>query len=106
MNKKTVAVTWGTTTTFNYNGNEQAPTVSASSGVTGETIKVTRTTGRNAGSYTSTASISSVTGGRAKIGNYALSGNTKAFTINKVNATMTNPALATGLVYNTKAQSL
>ena len=106
MNKKTVAVTWGTTTTFNYNGNEQAPTVSASSGVTGETIKVTRTTGRNAGSYTSTASISSVTGGRAKIGNYALSGNTKAFTINKVNATMANPTLATGLVYNTKAQSL
>ena len=106
MNKKTVAVTWGTTTTFNYNGNEQAPTVSASSGVTGETINVTRTTGRNAGSYTSTASISSVTGGRAKAGNYALSGNTKAFTINKVNATMTNPALATGLVYNTKAQSL
>ena len=106
MNKKTVAVTWGTTTTFNYNGNEQAPTVSASSGVTGETIKVTRTTGRNAGSYTSTASISSVTGGRAKAGNYALSGNTKAFTINKVNATMATPTLATGLVYNTKAQSL
>ena len=106
MNKKTVAVTWGTTTTFNYNGNAQAPTASATSGVTGETINVTRTTGRNAGSYTSTASISSVTGGRAKIGDYALSGNTKAFTINKVNATMTNPALATGLVYNTKAQSL
>ena len=106
MNKKTVAVTWGTTTTFNYNGNAQAPTASATSGVTGETINVTRTTGTNAGSYTSTASISSVTGGRAKIGNYALSGNTKAFTINKVNATMANPTLATGLVYNTKAQSL
>ena len=106
MNKKTVAVTWGATTTFNYNGSAQAPTASATSGVTGETIKVTRTTGTNAGTYTSTASISSVTGGRAKIGNYALSGNTKAFTINKVNATMTNPALATGLVYNTKAQSL
>ena len=106
MNKKTVAVTWGTTTTFNYNGNAQAPTASATSGVTGETINVTRTTGRNAGSYTSTASISSVTGGRAKAGNYALSGNTKAFTINKVNATMANPTLATGLVYNTKAQSL
>ncbi len=106
MNKKTVAVTWGTTTTFNYNGNAQAPTASATSGVTGETINVTRTTGRNAGSYTSTASISSVTGGRAKIGNYALSGNTKAFTINKVNVTMANPTLATGLAYNTKAQSL
>ena len=106
MNKKTVAVTWGTITTFNYNGNAQAPTASATSGVTGETINVTRTTGRNAGSYTSTASISSVTGGRAKTGNYALSGNTKAITINKVNATMANPTLATGLVYNTRAQSL
>ena len=106
MNKKTVAVTWGTTTTFNYNGNAQAPTASATSGVTGETINVTRTTATNAGSYTSTASISSVSGGRAKAGNYALSGNTKAFTINKVNATMTNPTLATRLVYNTKAQNL
>ena len=102
MNKKTVAVTWGTTTTFNYNGNEQAPTVSAASGVTGETINVTRTTGTNAGSYTSTASISSVTGGRAKIGNYALSGNTKAFTINKVAAG--NPTLtAVTATYDGKA---
>ena len=105
INPKSVTVTWGATS-FTYNGQAQAPTASATSGVTGETINVTRTTGRNAGSYTSTASISSVTGGRAKAGNYALSGNTKAFTINKVNATMTNPALATGLVYNTKAQSL
>ena len=91
MNKKTVAVTWGTTTTFNYNGSEQAPNASVASGVTGETINVTRTTGRNAGSYTSTASISSVTGGRAKAGNYTLSGNTKSFTINKVAAG--NPTL-------------
>ena len=102
MNKKTVAVTWGATTTFNYNGNAQAPTASATSGVTGETINVTRTTGTNAGSYTSTASISSVTGGRAKIGNYALSGNTKAFTINKVAAG--NPTLtAVTATYDGKA---
>ena len=106
MNPKSIAVTWGTTTTFTYNGQQQAPTVSATSGITGETINVTRTTGTNAGSYTSTASISSVTGGRARKENYTLTGNTKAFTINKANATMTDPTLATGLVYNTKAQNL
>ncbi len=91
MSAKGVAVTWGTTTTFTYNGAAQGPTASAASGVTGETINVTRTTGTNAGSYTSTASISSVTGGRAKAGNYTLTGNTKAFTINKANAV--NPSL-------------
>ena len=106
MNPKSIAVTWGTTTTFTYNGQQQAPTVSATSGITGETINVTRTTGTNAGSYTSTASISSVTGGRARKENYTLTGNTKAFTINKANATMTDPTLATGLVYNTRAQNL
>ncbi len=106
MNPKSIAVTWGTTTTFTYNGQPQAPTVSATSGITGETINVTRTTGTNAGSYTSTASISSVTGGRARKENYTLTGNTKAFTINKANATMTDPTLVTGLVYNTKAQNL
>ena len=106
INPKSVAVTWGTTTTFTYNGNAQAPTAAATSGVANETINVTRTTGTNAGSYTSTASISSVTGGRARKENYTLTGNTKAFTINKANATMTDPTLATGLVYNTKAQNL
>ena len=91
INPKSVAVSWGTTTTFNYNGRAQAPTANASSGVTGETINVTRTSAINAGTYTSKASISSVTGGRAKAGNYTLTGNTKVFTINKVAAT--NPTL-------------
>ena len=106
MNPKSISVTWGTTTTFTYNGQPQAPTASATSGITGETINITRTTETNAGSYTSTASISSVTGGRARKENYTLTGNTKAFTINKANATMTDPTLVTGLVYNTKAQNL
>ena len=96
MNPKSIAVTWGTTTTFTYNGQPQAPTVSATSGITGETINVTRTTGTNAGSYTSTASISSVTGGRARKENYTLTGNTKAFTINKASvATPANIAVST-----------
>ena len=82
MNKKSVAVTWGSTT-FTYNGKEQGPTASATSGVSGETINVTRTTETNVGTYTSTASISSVSGGRGKASNYTLTGNTKQFTINK-----------------------
>ena len=82
INAKSVAVTWGSTT-FTYNGKEQGPTVSATSGVSGETIKVTRTTATNAGTHTSTASISSVSGGRENKNNYTLTGNTKQFTINK-----------------------
>ena len=103
MNPKSVAVTWGITTTFNYNGGAQAPTAAATSGVSGETINVTRTTATNAGSYTSTASISSVSGGRANKANYTLTGNTKAFTINKVSAG--NPTLSnTTKTYNGAAQ--
>ena len=111
MNKKTVAVTWGATTTFNYNGSAQAPTASATSGVTGETINVTRTTGTNAGSYTSTASISSVSGGRANKANYTLSGNTKAFTINpsstaiKVYYPTSATAVSLKTVYRNKCSS-
>ena len=102
MSAKEVAVTWGTTTTFIYNGVAQGPTASAESGVTGETINITRTTGTNAGSYTSTASISSVTGGRAKAGNYKLIGATKAFTINRA-ATAT--AAAVNKTYNGESQT-
>ena len=101
MSAKEVAVTWGTTI-FTYNGSAQGPTASAESGVTGETINVTRTTGTNAGSYTSTASISSVTGGRAKAGNYKLTENTKAFIINR--ATTATAAVA-DKTYNGESQT-
>ena len=86
---KSLAVTWGSTTTFTYNGNAQAPTASVATGISNETMTVTRTTGTNAGSYTSTASCSSVTGGQAKCSNYTLTENTKAFIINKVTPTIT-----------------
>ena len=101
MSAKELAVTWGTTI-FTYNGSAQGPTASAESGVTGETINVTRTTGTNAGSYTSTASISSVTGGRAKAGNYKLTENTKAFIINR--ATTATAAVA-DKTYNGESQT-
>ena len=86
---KSVAVTWGSTTTFTYNGNAQAPTASVATGISNETMTVTRTTGTNAGSYTSTASCSSVTGGQAKCSNYTLTGNKKAFTISTKATTIT-----------------
>jgi len=81
VNPKSVEVKWENKAEFIYNGQAQAPTVSATSGVTGETINVTRTTETNVGSYTSKASILSVIGGRAKKENYKLIGNTKEFTI-------------------------
>ena len=89
INKKSVAVTWGSTTTFTYNGGAQAPTASVTTGISNETMAVTRTTGTNAGSYTSTASCSSVTGGQAKCSNYTLTGSTKAFTIGTKATTVT-----------------
>ena len=88
VNAKSVAVTWGTTTTFTYNGAAQAPTASATSGITGETINVTRTTGTNAGDYTSTASCTSVTGGQATCDNYILTNPTEEFTIEKYTPTI------------------
>ena len=101
MNAKPVAVTWGTTS-FTYNGEAQAPSASATTGVTGETMAVTRTTGTNAGSYTSIASCSSVTGGRAKCSNYTLTGNTKAFSIER--ASMTAPSSPSDKNYTGKEQ--
>ena len=98
INKKSVAVSWGSTTTFTYNGLAQAPSASASSGVSGETLNITRTAGRNAGSYTSTATISSVTGGQGLTSNYTLTGATKAFTIRKATPTLTLSATS-GRVY-------
>ena len=80
--KKSISVNWGTTVVFTYNGQNQAPTVSAISGVANETLNITRTTGINKGKYTSTASISSVSGGQAKASNYNLTNITNSFEIN------------------------
>ena len=84
IDKKSISVTWGGTTSFTYNGSAQAPTVTTPvTGVNGESINITRTTNTNAGSYTSTASCSSVSGGQAKCSNYNLTNNTKAYTITR-----------------------
>ena len=80
---KKVNAVWGSKTTFTYNGKEQAPDVTADSGIPGETLNLTRTTQVNAGTYTSVATILSVTGGRGKVSNYTLLNNTITYTINK-----------------------
>ena len=82
IDKKSIDVTWGETTSFSYNGSAQAPTVTTPvTGVNSESINITRTTQTNVGSYTSTASCSSVSGGQAKCSNYSLNNATKAYTI-------------------------
>ena len=94
INAKSVAVVWGENTSFIYNGEQQAPTATAESGVTGETINLTRTTGINVGTYTSVASMVSVTGGRGRTDNYILTNTTKEFTI--TNQKITGSVTITG----------
>ncbi len=84
---KRVEVTWGSITSFEYTGSAQAPTASITTGISAETMTTTRTTETNVGSYTSTASCSSISGGRAKCGNYTLTNITQTFTINNVKIT-------------------
>lgn len=86
---KKVAAVWGSKTTFTYNGKEQAPEVTADSGIPGETLNLTRTMQINAGTYTSVATIASVTGGRGKVSNYTLLNSNKEYVINKAECKIT-----------------
>lgn len=81
ISKKNVETKWGNKIRFEYNGKSQAPTATAETGVSGETITLERTTGIDADSYKSTAKIKSVTGGQGRVANYSLSNATKDFSI-------------------------
>ena len=94
IDKKKITTVWGNTRLFTYNGSEQAPTATADSGVTGETLNLVRTTAVNTGNYTSSASIASVTGGQAKVENYELQNTTVDFRIQ--NADMSGSIKITG----------
>lgn len=84
ISAKQIAVSWGSTITFTYDGSAHAPTASATSGVTGETINLTITgSATNYGSYTATATISSVSGGQGLASNYTLTSTTKSYSITK-----------------------
>ena len=83
VNKKTIETNWGTQILFTYNGKSQVPTAIAT-GATGETVNVKVTGAQidaSGTAYTATASIESVTGGRANANNYTLTQTTKEFTI-------------------------
>ncbi len=102
---KSVSVSWGTTTSFTYNGNPQAPSASASTGVSGETMSVSNTSNTNAGSnYTSKASCGSVSGGQGKCGNYSLTNTEKAYSISK--AKTATPGSCLNPEYTGRAQTL
>ena len=94
ITKKEVSVTWEDKNIFTYNNSGQAPTASANSGVTGEVLNISRTMGTDADSYTSVATISSVTGGRGKASNYSLTNNSKDFQINQAQPELTLSAEA------------
>ena len=75
---KQIEVIWGNETSFIYNGKSHAPTVTTPlTGVNGEKVNI-KVEGKNinVGSYTATASISSVTGGQEKASNYSLKSET------------------------------
>lgn len=103
---KSIPVIWGDTTVLEYNGEMQVPEATCNSGITDETINLSITgQGKNAGTYTATASISSVTGGQGRTSNYVLTGNTKTFTIvDKTAPTIANvnatPTSATSYTVN------
>ena len=91
ISPKSVAVVWGTTTSWTYDGTSHAPTATAS-GVSGETINLTVSgaqTNASANNYTATALISSVTGGQAKTTNYTLTNTTSTYKINARAITVT-----------------
>ena len=94
IDKKKITTVWGDQRLFTYNGQEQAPTATVSSGVDGETVNLKRTTAVNTGSYTSTASMVSVTGGQGKVENYILQNTTVDFRIQ--NADMSGSITITG----------
>ena len=82
---KEIAAVWDSVTGWEYDGATHAPTATAT-GVDGETVTLAVTGGQknySAGDYTATASISSVTGGQARVGNYILTNTTQNFTISQ-----------------------
>ena len=94
ISKKQLTVSWDSTSSFTYDGKEHSRALAATklTGVNSETVNLT-TSGKGVNAsdseYTTTASISSVTGGRAKTSNYSLSNSSAKFKINKAGSTTT-----------------
>ena len=96
VNPKSIAVTWNSTTTFTYNGSNQGPSLFSTSltGANSETVYIAVTNNEakatSVGSYTAKATCVHVFKGQESksCDNYTLTGNTKAFTINKATPTI------------------
>ena len=91
ISKIQLMVSWDSTRSFTYDGKEHSRALASAklTGVNSETVNLTTSgTGINASEYTykTTASISSVTGGRAKISNYSLSNSSARFKIDSARA--------------------
>jgi len=107
ISKKQLTVSWKSGDTFTYDANEHSRelTSSALTGVNSETVNLTTSgTGVNASDseYTTTASISSVTGGRANKNNYSLSNSSAKFKINKATPTISMNTISSPIVGTTQ----
>lgn len=92
---KSVAVVWSNTS-LTYTGSAQAPTATADTGITGETLTLTVAGQQtNAGTYTATASTTN--------GNYTLTNATTSFTIAPMEITV--PTLTKTVAYNGAEQT-
>ena len=109
VNPKSIAVTWNSTTTFTYNGSDQGPSLFSTSltGANSETVYIAVTNNEakatSVGSYTAKATCVHVSKGQESksCDNYTLTGNTKAFTINKATPEIKLPTSSGSVTYHT-----
>ncbi len=85
INKKQISTVWDETTlSFTYDGNIHLPVAAANTGITGEMVELlVLGSNKDAGSYTATALINKVSGGRQSASNYELTNTTHAYVINQ-----------------------
>ena len=102
---KKISVAWGTNTEFSYNEKEQAPSYTVTNSISNEVINTSQTKATLAGNYTSTVSITSVTGGRGKKTNYELTNNTKTYTIKTATGYVTLGATSGTSTYGTTSKT-
>ena len=109
ISPKQLTVPWSSTSSFTYDGSPHSRALSSAklTGVNSETVNLTTSgTGINASdyTYTTTASISSVTGGRAKTSNYSLTNSEGKFRINRAGASISfsvnNGTVGTSATYS------
>lgn len=81
IDAKQITAVWQDKDKFVYNFGQQAPYATAATGVTGESATIVTTKNTEPAYYTSRASISKITGGRARILNYELTNVTKDYGI-------------------------